>query len=420
MLKSNLLNRKIAGMAIGLALVLAATTLVNFSLFNDATAQQESDGTTVRISALKSESGAVRVTLQQQEAGGLWGERLHPDLNTIGAMAQTGVWLNSSPLQVGAADAELPGQLDEISFLCVVTHERPGDEAFWNLITVGATRFESVVGVRVEVKAGPTTARQAQHIRDCVAEGAAGIATSLPDPEGLADAVAEARAAGVALVSFNSGLNSFQALGSSRHHSVDEVAAGHEAGVRLNQHGTSGTVLCVVHEPANIGLEERCEGLEDGYAGLVERISVAETGVGDVTGSTATLAARLRASDGLPAVAGIVALNTQIGLAALNAVADSGSAAVVVTFDQNNEVLEAINRGQILFAIDTLPANQSWYALTSLLILVFSEERARDAFGVQDPNLIVGQVALPMSPRVFTRENADAWLVVNQRAAEGE
>jgi len=412
-------QRLAALLAFGLAIAL--TALISHSLFHDATAQQESDGPTVRISALKSESGSVRVALQRQGAGGSWGERQHPDLNRVGAMARTGVWLNSSPLQLEAAAApEYPGQLGQISFFCLVTHEHPGDEAFWNLITLGATRFQSVVGVTVEVKAGPTAAQQAQHIRDCVADGADGIATSLPDPEGLGDAIAEARSAGVALVSFNSGLNSFAALGSSRHHSVDEVAAGEEAGRRLNDHGVSGTVLCIVHEPANIGLEERCQGLEDGYDGKVERLSVADTGVGDIAGSTATLAARLQAADDSPPIAGIVALNTQIGLAAREAVAETGVDAVVVTFDQNNDVLEAIKRGEILFAIDTLPTNQSWYALTSLLALVFIEDRARNVYGVEDPNLIAGQVAMPQSPRVFTKANADAWLAVNQRAAEGE
>ena len=407
-------QRLAVSLAFGLAIALSA--LISHTLFHDATAQQESDGPTVRISALKSESGSVRVALQQQEAGGSWGERQHPDLNTVPADAQVGVWLNSSSLQLAAA--ERPGQLDRLSFFCLVTHEHPGDEAFWNLVRTGAASFESIVGVRVEVKAGPKVDQQAEHIRDCVAEGASGIATSLPDPEGLSEAIAEARSAGMPIVSFNSGLNSFVALGSSRHHSVDEVAAGREAGLRLNELGTSGTILCVVHEPANVGLEERCEGLEDGYHGQVERLSVAQTGVADIAGSTSTLSARLSAASDQAEVVGIVTLNTQIGLAARDAIADAGSSAVLATFDQNSDVLRAIKDGEILFAIDTLPANQSWYALVSLLVTAFSEERVRSAFGVEDTNLIIGQVALPMSPRVFTKENADAWLAVNQQIAE--
>ena len=45
--------------AAALVLEVGATTLVNRSLFHDATAHPKSDGATVRISALKSESGAV-------------------------------------------------------------------------------------------------------------------------------------------------------------------------------------------------------------------------------------------------------------------------------------------------------------------------------------------------------------------------
>ena len=374
----------------------------------------------VRINARRLDDGRVEVAMQQRGAGE-WAAPQTPDARFLAPDAATGRWFSSSPLSVAVADADArdaAGQLDRIGFFCLVTHQHPGDEAFWNIVGLGAGRMEEIAGVRVVIKAGPKVGQQAERIRECVAEGASGIATTLPDPAGLADAIAEARSAGIAVVTFNSGLNGFVSVGSSRHHSVDEVAAGHEAGVRLNQHGTTGVVLCVVHETANVGLEERCDGLGQGYAGAVERLSVADTGVSDLAGSGAAITARLRASGGSPQVAGIVALNTQIGLAALEAIAAAGSAAVVATFDQNSDVLRAINRGEILFAIDTLPANQSWYALSSLLVLVFSEERARSAFGLDDPNLIVGQVALAMTPRVFTKDNADAWLAVNRRAAE--
>ena len=57
-------------LAISAALVLevGATNLVNRSLFHDATAHPKSDGATVRISALKWESGAVLAWISRRRS----------------------------------------------------------------------------------------------------------------------------------------------------------------------------------------------------------------------------------------------------------------------------------------------------------------------------------------------------------------
>ena len=374
----------------------------------------------VRVNVRRLDDGRVEVGLQQHEDG-QWASRQLPNLRFLGADAEAGRWFSSSPASVSVADsgAEVfSTEAQQISFFCIVTHEHPGDEEFWNIVRWAAVRFEALVGIPVEVKAGPEVAQQAALIRDCVADGADGIATTLPDAAGLKDALSEARAAGVSVVSFNSGLNDFDSVGSSRHFSVDEVVAGCEAGAQLNQSGTTGTVLCVVHEASNVGLTERCDGLEQGYPGEVERLSVADSGVSGISASTATIAQRLRAEDGQTVIAGIVTLNTQIGLAALDAITETGSDAVLATFDQNTEVLHAINRGEILFAVNTLPFDQSWQAMSQLVTLVPGEQRLRTRFGGQDPSVIIGSVAVSLRPRVFTKVNADAWIQVNQQMAE--
>ena len=308
----------------------------------------------------------------------------------------------------GEQSAAVP-TVQTYSFFCLITHEQPGDEEFWNLVRWARTRIMEDLGVRVEYKAGPTVAEQAQHIRDCVSDGAAGIATTLADPDGLATAIEEAVAAGVAVVSFNSGLSDFRALGIPRHHSIDEAEAGRLAGVRLNEHGTTQPVLCLIHERSNVGLDERCDGLEQGYAGDVERLTV--TGTRDIKVTRQEIAEHL----GGRAFGAVVALNTQIGLAAVNAISVTGSSAVVATFDQSSAVLEAITRGEILFAIDTAPFNQAFYALSILIPIAGSSERARvwRERGI-DYNVILGQVAATLSPRVFTKENAAQWLEVNR------
>lgn len=392
--------------------------LVASSLFGVVWAATSGD-VEVRINARRLDDGRVEVGLQQRGDSD-WANRHLPDARFLPPDAELGRWLNSSPINLMVSDSTDIGNLPEalgIGFLCMVTHEQPGQEAFWNGIRQGAARVHAIIGVPVRVKAGPKVEQQAELIRECVADGAAGIATTLPNAAGLAAALAEAKAAGVAIVSFNSGLNDFASVGSSRHHSIEESAAGREAGARMNEHGVTGTVLCVIHEATNVGLVERCDGLESGYDGEVERLSVAQSGVADLAASTATIAERLRGSDGEPEVEGIVALNTQIGLAARDAVAETGASVVVATFDQTDAVLEAIISGEILFAIDTNPFRQSWIALTSLLQIIRSEERIRNLFGVDDPSLIIGHDAVLLSTDVFTKESAEARIALNRGVA---
>ena len=376
---------------------------------------QQSSSTEVRVNARKLDDGRVEIGVQQLQDQG-WGKVQLPSARYLKADAELGRWYSSSPATVTVAH-RLATEAAEISFFCMVTHEQPGDEEFWNLVRTAAVRVEALVGIEVRVRTGVTATDQAQHIRECVDNGADGIAVTLPDPDGLIEAVSEARAAGVSVVSFNSGLNDFERVGSSRHHSVDEVDAGREAGARLNRHGVAGTLLCVIHEAANVGLVERCDGVAEAYAGEVERLSVAQSGVADLPASTAAIAARIRA-EGKPKIAAIVTLNTQIGLAGRDAIAETGESVVLATFDQSNEVLQAISRGEILFAIDTLPFHQGWYALSQLINLVPGEERMRERFGVDDPSLIFGQFAARLQPRVFTMENATAWIRLNQGLAQ--
>ena len=356
----------------------------------------------------------------QQRGDSAWANRQLPDARFVPPDAEAGQWLHSSPINVMAADSADVGivpEAQEIGFLCMVTHEQPGQEAFWNSIRQGAARVRAMIGVPIRIKAGPSVEQQAEMIRECVAEGAAGIATTLPDAAGLAAALAEAKAAGLTIVSFNSGLNDYASVGSVLHHSIDESAGGREAAARLNEHGVSGTVLCVIHEATNVGLEERCDGLESAYDGVVEPLSVAQSGVADLAASTAKIAERLRGSDDEPEVAAIVTLNTEIGLAARDAVAETGASVVVATFDQTDAVLEAIIAGEILFAIDTKPFRQSWVALTSLLQIVSSEERLRTLFGIDDPSLIIGANSWVISTNVFTKESAEARIALNRGTA---
>jgi simple sugar transport system substrate-binding protein len=107
--------------------------------------------------------------------------------------------------------------------------------------------------------------------------------------------------------------------------------------------------LCVLHEEGNIGIEERCDGLTDTFTGEVVRFNVATTGVRDIPGTLASIQDKLIAE---PDIDGILALNPNIADAAMQAIEAVGGSQKLATFDLSPDVLEAIEAGKMMFAVD--------------------------------------------------------------------
>ena len=306
----------------------------------------------VRISAQKLESGAVVVALQEADAGGGWGERVRPELHRLPADAPTGRWFNSSAIATGEAP-------EPLHTVCLIHHGSYADE-FWLSLTRNAVVSSRNIGLDLALGGSPDSAEQAQLIRDCVDQGFRGIATSVPDADALRDAIEYARDAGVVVLTYNSGRLDAEGLGIPVHVSLDEAAVGRRAGEEFNEGGVAGTVLCVLHEPTNVGLEERCDALEAAYAGgEVERLGI--SGVADIEQSTAQMTERLRQGG----VGGLLTLNSALMNPAVEAVAAADSDAKIAAVG----VLDAARQvvaGNVFIALTDQPWFQVDYTLSSL------------------------------------------------------
>ena len=377
------LSGKQLAMGLAFALVIAATTIVNFLLFTGATAQQEPDGATVRISALRSESGAVRVALQQQDTGGEWGEREHPNLNTIRATARTGVWLNSSPLQVestGAAQAPL---------FCVVSHGATNDY-FWR-IARGYSRQAAIdAGMNVRFSLLPDGADQAAAIELCSADGAAVIAATLADPEAVRAALLAAKEAGARIITFNSGADLAASVGSELHIALDDAEAGRVVGREFNRRGQTGDIGCLLHERRNVGLDARCDALAETYTGgETHRVHLPERGDADAIGQAVTN--RLLDS-AQPALSALLALNGDTLLASLGAIiasADSLDYDVQIASIGQNPALrrfELADRQRHLAFVTNHAGEAQGYLITSALLYVHTF--ATDAKFISTPTIL--------------------------------
>jgi len=230
----------------------------------------------------------------------------------------------------------------------MAVHANPAEDAFWAVVEKGARDAAATFGVELKSGGSGDPVEQSQLVESYVAANVDGIIVSLANPDALKDAVTKAVAAGIPVITINSGVDVYKELGALTHIGQTEFVAGQGAGEKFNAAGAK-KVLCVIHEEANIGLEQRCDGLKDTFKGEVERFTVATTGVRDVAGTVMAIQNKLIADASIDAV---MSLNPVIAMAARDAIKAAGGKQMLATFDLSPDVLAAIEADEILFAID--------------------------------------------------------------------
>ena len=102
-------------------------------------------------------------------------------------------------------------------------------------------------------------ADMASSIQAAAATQPDGMVLSLPDPDVLGPAIKAAVAAGIPVVTMNSGLENSAALGALMHVGQPEYLAGQKAGERAKAEGATKAFL-YDQEAYNTALVDRCEG----------------------------------------------------------------------------------------------------------------------------------------------------------------
>lgn len=279
------------------------------------------------------------------------------------------------------ADAE-----DRDLTYAVITHSSPGD-AFWDRVKSGAEQAGEDYDVTVNYTNDPDPARQSQLIDGAVADGVDGIVVSMANPDGLEEAVKRAVAEGVPVVSINSGIDRWQEFGALTHIGQSETVAGEAVGERLSEEGKT-KAICVVQEAGNVGLEERCRAAAGAFDGEMENLQVDGT---DDNAVTSTITSKLQAESDIDVV---LTLGGQYAIAAVSAVDQAGSDADVATFDLSADVVQSIEDGNILFAVDQQPYVQGFLGVTTLFL--------KDING----NDVGGGQPINSGPAFVTAENA--------------
>ncbi len=183
----------------------------------------------------------------------------------------------------------------------------------------------------------------------------------MANPDALQASIKKAVAAGIPVITINSGQDKSKAFGALAHVGQDEGIAGKGAGEQMKAAGVTKS-LCVIQEAGNIGLEQRCTGYKQGLGGEVQNLQVENT---NPSGAQATIKAKLQSD---PSINGVLTLGPVIGAVAIKAVGDSGSAAKLATFDLNADVTQAIADGKMLFAVDQQQYTQGYLPIVMLTL----------------------------------------------------
>src|SRR3954463_14180586 len=274
----------------------------------------------------------------------------------------------------------------------VVSHGQAAD-SFWSVVQNGVNQAAKDMGVQVEYNAPDKydMVAMSQLIDAAVASQPDGLVVSIPDADALGDSIRAAVDAGIPVISMNSGSDVAADLGLLTHVGQTEYEAGLGAGQRMGEAGVT-TALCVNQEVGNVALDERCRGFTDGLADSGGTVDVVQVNLNNPTEAQSRIEAALSSK---PDVDGILTLGPTGAGPALEALrgTDQLGKIQLATFDLSPDVLNAIENGDMLFAIDSQQYMQGYLPIVLLTLY------ATNLNTIANPVLMTG-------PGFVTKENA--------------
>lgn len=241
--------------------------------------------------------------------------------------------------------------------VALVTHAGPGD-TFWDVVRKGAEEAAGKDNVDLLYTADPEGGKQAQLVQQAIDQKVDGIAVTLAKPDAMRDVLKKAQAAGIPVVSINSGADVFSEVGAFTHFGSDEKQAGRVVGERLAAEGLKHPV-CMVHEQGNVGLEDRCAGIKEKIP-ATENLYVQGT---DMTQVQSTLTAKIQAT---PSADVVVALGAPFTTTSMGVAEATGDKVKVASVDISAALAQAILDNKLLFGVDQQPWLQGYGAVDAL------------------------------------------------------
>lgn len=246
--------------------------------------------------------------------------------------------------------------------IIVVSHGQAND-AFWSVVKNGVEQAGKDTGINVDYRAPETfdMVAMSQLIDAAVNQEPDGLIVSIPDADALGPSIERAVAAGIPVISINSGSDVSKGLGALLHVGQDEYDAGKAAGEKLaSMGGKSG--ICVNQEVGNVALDLRCQGFSDGFGGSVTVLPTTN----DPSEIQSKVAAALAADESVDTIMALGA--STAGEPAVAAAKASGRDVAVASFDLSANFLQSVADGDAAFAIDQQQYLQGYLSVNFLAL----------------------------------------------------
>ncbi|ERP95420.1 LacI family transcriptional regulator [Labrenzia sp. C1B10] len=230
--------------------------------------------------------------------------------------------------------------------IIVVAHGQANDP-FWSVVKNGVEKGGKDSGANVEFRSPETfdMVAMSQLIDAAVNQQPDGLVVSIPDADALGPSIQRAVAAGIPVISMNSGSDVSEDLGALLHVGQDEFDAGKAAGAKLAEMGGK-KAICVNQEVGNVSLDLRCEGFAEGFGGSVTVLPTTN----DPAEIESKVSAALASDTEVDTVMALGA--STAGEPAVAAAKSSGREIQVASFDLSASFLQSIVDGDAAFAID--------------------------------------------------------------------
>ena len=146
----------------------------------------------------------------------------------------------------------------------MVTHSDEG--SFWSVVKKGAEQAAKDEGVKlIWSPSNNDPQKQAQLIDAAVSQKVDGLAVSVPNADAIKGSLAKAKAAGIPIITLNSGAERLRGRSARSRTSARPRRSPARPRARKLKAAGAKKVLCVIHEQGNIGLaaalRRRQEGL---------------------------------------------------------------------------------------------------------------------------------------------------------------